>query len=419
MKSDFDLHVHLYGVLSADDIWELGKDIWLQRKERLQWFATEYFKSWGSKPQWEKYWTAENGKDLLKKDYLFTTKNSFSHFQACFNLIIALFPIVSTDKKMVYFLLKKMIKAKENYYETRIVFPFYYKDNEILEYLTTVTSAIQDKDLNVRVIVSLTRENKIYLNQYKLIKQWQNKNPDLKKFLVGIDFAADEETESSDQKIFFIKQVTIDNSKNPENSLIISCHVGESFKKCGLVSACKKIFSASVFGCHRLANTIALGKSLQDLSGTSFTEESYSRKSTLNWALSTNPPSKVANYIKKSLQKISTDTTITVNYSLEEENLGEHIQNFVCNKIKEKKTILEVCPTSNYLIGEVSSYKKHPLHKFICEGLNVCICSDDPGIFSTSLAAEFDFCINKLKIPISALEKIRQQTLYYQACKIL
>ena len=39
-----DLHVHLYGCLSAEDLWNIGKDSYQKRRLMLEWYAQEYQK---------------------------------------------------------------------------------------------------------------------------------------------------------------------------------------------------------------------------------------------------------------------------------------------------------------------------------------------------------------------------------------
>jgi len=58
--------------------------------------------------------------------------------------------------------------------------------------------------------------------------------------------------------------------------------------------------------------------------------------------------------------------------------------------VKEKGVLLEVCPSSNYLIKVVPSISEHPIKKLIDRGVKVSISSDDPGLFNISLKHEYD-----------------------------
>lgn len=50
---------------------------------------------------------------------------------------------------------------------------------------------------------------------------------------------------------------------------------------------------------------------------------------------------------------------------------------------------LEVCPVSNYCLGIVKQGEMHPIREMLDAGLNCCINSDDPAMFSTSLTNEY------------------------------
>ena len=48
-----DLHVHLYGCLSASDVWLLGRRTYRSNKESLNQYAQFYQVSWNRKAQLE------------------------------------------------------------------------------------------------------------------------------------------------------------------------------------------------------------------------------------------------------------------------------------------------------------------------------------------------------------------------------
>lgn len=54
-------------------------------------------------------------------------------------------------------------------------------------------------------------------------------------------------------------------------------------------------------------------------------------------------------------------------------------------------TVLEVCPGSNIALKVFPDLASHPLWKFHDAGVKVCINSDDPPFFGTSLAQEYDW----------------------------
>ena len=87
-----ELHIHLYGCLTAEDVFELGKDRWQQVPERIAWFEAEFRKAFGRPSRVGDYWRRDDGFDLLKADFLFVSAGPFAEFQARFNLMPALSP---------------------------------------------------------------------------------------------------------------------------------------------------------------------------------------------------------------------------------------------------------------------------------------------------------------------------------------
>lgn len=104
-------------------------------------------------------------------------------------------------------------------------------------------------------------------------------------------------------------------------------------------------------------------------------------------------------------------------------------------EIEKKRISIECNPTSNYKIGEMSSYDEHPILKFYNSGLNtpypkhdiaVSINTDDQGVFSTSLEREYSLIAlameknqtegfkNSPRRIIDWLDKIRQMSVEQQ-----
>ena len=60
------------------------------------------------------------------------------------------------------------------------------------------------------------------------------------------------------------------------------------------------------------------------------------------------------------------------------------------NHLKVHKIPLEICLTSNVLLGLCKSYSNHPIGQLVEAGVDVSINTDDPGFFNTSLSQEID-----------------------------
>lgn len=57
-------------------------------------------------------------------------------------------------------------------------------------------------------------------------------------------------------------------------------------------------------------------------------------------------------------------------------------------RIKREGIVLEVCPTSNVQTSAVSSIERHPVARFLDEGLRLAICSDNMTVSNTDVKKE-------------------------------
>ncbi len=60
----------------------------------------------------------------------------------------------------------------------------------------------------------------------------------------------------------------------------------------------------------------------------------------------------------------------------------------LCARLAEEQVVLEVCPSSNVVLGVVPSLDAHPLARLWRAGVAVTVNSDDPPFFGTSLTDE-------------------------------
>jgi adenosine deaminase len=64
--------------------------------------------------------------------------------------------------------------------------------------------------------------------------------------------------------------------------------------------------------------------------------------------------------------------------------------------LAERKICLEMSPTSNWLTGAVEDLAQHPLPQVLRAGIPVCINTDDPTAFGTTLPREVELCRRQL-----------------------
>lgn len=72
---------------------------------------------------------------------------------------------------------------------------------------------------------------------------------------------------------------------------------------------------------------------------------------------------------------------------------------------RERQTALEVCITSNYQSGVVTSLETHPLMKLLEAGLNVTINTDDPSISRITLSHEYYAACEELNMSQNTLRE--------------
>lgn len=76
-------------------------------------------------------------------------------------------------------------------------------------------------------------------------------------------------------------------------------------------------------------------------------------------------------------------------YPQEISDIIEKMQNYLMAVIVNKKIAIETNPSSNVKIGPIDGYVDHPIYRFMANGINVSINTDDKGIFATSLSNEY------------------------------
>lgn len=74
--------------------------------------------------------------------------------------------------------------------------------------------------------------------------------------------------------------------------------------------------------------------------------------------------------------------------------------------LRREQIPLEVCPTSNVLLGVYATYDQHPFRRLWDEGLYVTVNSDDPPMFNTDLVQEYQLLVDHLGFSVQDLEQL-------------
>lgn len=94
---------------------------------------------------------------------------------------------------------------------------------------------------------------------------------------------------------------------------------------------------------------------------------------------------------------------------LEADRIGHGIRVLESNKAiqiaRERSTPFEVCITSNYQSGAVSSLDAHPITQMLTKGLNATINTDDPSISQLTLSDEYRLACEVLGMSIEDLQE--------------
>jgi adenosine deaminase len=80
----------------------------------------------------------------------------------------------------------------------------------------------------------------------------------------------------------------------------------------------------------------------------------------------------------------------------------------VMRTVRDRKIVLELCPTSNLLTQAVAHLKFHPLKQLTDFGILTTINTDDPGIFNTNMNREFRIARETIGMTQEDLEKCSQ-----------
>ena len=96
--------------------------------------------------------------------------------------------------------------------------------------------------------------------------------------------------------------------------------------------------------------------------------------------------------------------------ALKAERLGHGVRSIedpaLVAYLREHQIPLEVCPTSNLCLGVYGSYEEHPIRRLKDAGLCVTVNSDDPPMFNTDLAREYQVLVEDLDFTPAELEAL-------------
>ncbi len=409
-----DLHVHLYGCLSASDLWKLAKSK-QHDLERVHFFEKEYLQQFQQNPNLLQV-IQQDHFDAFQKMYHLTAPCTFLQFQAKFNLIIALCHLDSQQE--VSHLVHQICLQHQHlkHVEYRMPIPYHLPKDTRKKLLLTICQVFQKFHgiFQPKLSVSLPRDHTAF-ELYFEVKQLMKHFPSVQKTLVSVDFCFAEEGHPPKERQALYAKILKDNLLEPYQALAILDHVGEVFSDKSLESAIRWIHQSAMFGTHRLGHALALGMNPQQLLGKQSCESVAERLDQIcyelqqlpdwkDWGISCDKEALQKEY--DTLQKKQPNETILWYYDEPRLERLRLIQDFVMNEIKKLGKCVESCITSNQMLNPYTFGQQHPILRFLKNEVPVVLGSDDPGLFQTSLQQEENKLKNQFKLSEQALDLI-------------
>lgn len=408
-----DLHVHVLQSLYPEDLFEMAKNHYREINWNRFNFLDRYEEIFGIRldpiAMFER--AIETGSLGEIEETMVYKYNEYGNFNQ-FN-IKSYFPLCITgyffDKGDHVSVLRPIVDRHKrdglSYVEYRHGFVFTYKEEWKEWHLKFARffKEASDDAFQAKYIIRTSKEH------YGVVKELITENPDLNDVIVGIDFSGREISPESLKD--FYREVKKDQKTNSQNSVDVVVHIGENFFDKSLESAIRWCHQSALFGAKRLGHCIALGIDPEiavDRQENAHEYESIEERiAQIRYDIEN----------KKGLQKFGVKvdcSELEVELrSIENRNPNEQIlkqydkerlseikkrQDYVLWDLQRMGTIIETCPTSNLCIGGIPGMYAHPFKKLYDSGVNLAVCTDDPGIFMTSISDEIDFIMKNYNI---------------------
>ncbi len=422
-----ELHIHTGGGIYADDLLELGKDIYQEVNWEL--FIKGYEQTFGVRPDPIRLYEdalhgGESGWQRFQQHFIYghADRGDFARFQAKFNLLICVYRHWMQELQRGDDVLRQVVERHRreglDYIEYRAMAPMGPDEPEAflafhLSHARTLRNASRN-GLTARYLISLPRWAP--LESYALVQQLLDAHPELQSTILGLDFCFFEEgyPPSSVKPLF--EQLAHDNQQHPDRALEVVYHVGESFFDKSLESAVRWCHEIAQMGARRLGHAIALGLDPAvavarrphahetELVRERLDQIEYDivhRNALIDHGIPINSSALEREW--EDLQHRSPEDRVTRPYSPERLEQIRRRQDYVLHCLTELGTVIETCPTSNLRIGDVPSPNRHPIHRFLRSGANLAIGADDPGIFNSPLSNEVDWVLDQTHLSAEEL----------------
>jgi adenosine deaminase len=347
-----DFHCHLYGCLTPKIVYSLLKQNsskvlggaksptpWLPAKTRWSWYADEFSRQFTIDPplSLDEIEQSRFSEEKIARCFLHSDEGSFADFQARFNFLIALFPLANWQTTILESCFLQQVKEGVSHREYRVFLDL--TQNGWEQVFRVAQNLNQDHlgEHSCSLVVSMPHEKERYLNTFSQLDAFFCSEPGLLKVFAGIDFCMFEERyEPSDKSEMLASTRTFSIHSRPIPLLM---HVGETMETIGLFDSLKRLESTLALDATRLGHACSLVRELET----------------------------------EAEAKLQAELT---------------------EKIIDQNILIETCPTSN---ARIARMKKPCAVDFQKKGIPYLVCSDDPGVLSTSLQQELGIVESSLK----------------------
>lgn len=384
-----ELHSHLYGCLTLDDLRYLKS----RNGMRETFFADSYRRAYGRDPDLTGLFDSDRSLSSL---YHFRGPPDFPKFQASFDLIISLSSTEPEELREVVLRVAQREPAQAAEY--RQLFSPFIEISLFQEKVAALCEAIAEANRahpgkKFRLAMSVPRSPEA--GPRFLDAVYRVADSEAGQVITGIDFCAEEEgfpPESAREMLSLIQSRPVRG-----RPLDILYHVGESFRDKSVESAVRWVLEAARMGAARLGHAAALGLDPREFLGQTRMEIAGERKNQIRFELLHAESLRDAGisvhedslkHELASLRGTADEQTIPAHYSEERARRLGQFQDWAMQQIRATSAVIECCPSSNLAI--VGMRFSHPVKRFIRAGLPVVIGADDPGIFDTDLNREFE-----------------------------
>jgi hypothetical protein len=408
-----DLHLHILGAFHADDMLRLGKPCYRE----VDWSAyiAEYQNLYGTDPNptgiFEQALSGTpGGFEALRGLHVYGPQDSgdFARWEAKMNFFVSIWSHYRDmgergDRELLETMLSRHRSEGLDYVEYRLGSGM----GGFMYWHALCARVLQEASVDgftARYILSLPRYAP--LEAYALARQLLQEHPELAQTIVGIDFASVEEGHPPKRLRPLFEAVQRDNLRYPESALSVVYHVGESFFDKSLESAVRWCHEVADMGVKRLGHALALGLDPR----VAIARRAHAHECELvserldQIAYDLHHADALKSYgVALDLEKLSDereklmllDPDSLIDRPYDDVRLAEVVkrQDYVLDRLLTLGTVIECCPTSNLRIGGVPDATHHPLHRFLAHGVNLAICTDDPGNFDVTLASEINWVL--------------------------